>query len=428
MSHPSLSADRSGEYEEKSAEWFELFLDLIMVAACSSISEKLRDDLSFHGFLYFSLLATLFTMTWMLYTSFHARFNEKSLLHYLFLYIWLVGLGGMVLAGKPGPTFTFGLLLVRIAQLFMRATMYIMLPRTRHKICVHILVGLVSVATLYLSLYLPPSWTIPCYLIAIAVEAVGPLAIPPWVRWYRAIYFERIPMNIDHYKERMGSLVMLTLGEAILSAIIGFKDPSLLTVRYFIMMELALLVLFSMAMFYFAMQPLREFHALRRSLALGTAFTYLHIVLFPALLAMGVSLKFITNSVLKNESLDSTHVAWLFGSISASMFIMLLIRLTHFGGRRPAPSDPEHMKRITNANVWWTLVGFAPLVPIVCAWLLHKYSRDSINPISALVLAAGFNLVFTIIETLVMNVLVDSEPRVSENENARLLDETPDYS
>ncbi|KAH9087018.1 hypothetical protein Ae201684P_000432 [Aphanomyces euteiches] len=413
MSHPSLSADRSGEYEEKSAEWFELFLDLIMVAACSSISEKLRDDLSFHGFLYFSLLATLFTMTWMLYTSFHARFNEKSLLHYLFLYIWLVGLGGMVLAGKPGPTFTFGLLLVRIAQLCMRATMYIMLPRTRHKICVHILVGLVSVATLYLSLYLPPR---------------GSASDSPWVRWYRAIYFERIPMNIDHYKERMGSLVMLTLGEAILSAIIGFKDPSLLTVRYFIMMELALLVLFSMAMFYFAMQPSREFHALRRSLALGTAFTYLHIVLFPALLAMGVSLKFITNSVLKNESLDSTHVAWLFGSISASMFIMLLIRLTHFGGRRPAPSDPEHMKRITNANVWWTLVGFAPLVPIVCAWLLHKYSRDSINPITALVLAAGFNLVFTIIETLVMNVLVDSEPRVSENENARLLDETPDYS
>ncbi|KAH9052427.1 hypothetical protein Ae201684P_001608 [Aphanomyces euteiches] len=86
-SRPELSADWNGNYEEKSAQWFELFVDLIMVSACSNVAEKLKDDLSHHGLLNFLLIFTLYVSSWQKYTFFNARFSEDSFVHYSMLYV-----------------------------------------------------------------------------------------------------------------------------------------------------------------------------------------------------------------------------------------------------------------------------------------------------------------------------------------------------
>ncbi|KAF0694303.1 Aste57867_14815 [Aphanomyces stellatus] len=407
MSQPSLSADWSGEYEEKSAQWFELFLDLIMVAACSNVTEKLKEDLSFHGFLYFVLLTTAYTMTWMLFTNFHARFNEKSLLHYAYLYLLLSGLGGMVLAGEPGAAFTIGMLLARVSILFMYITIYVLLPKVRPNVFTDISVVAMSSLTLVISLALPESWTMPSYILAMTFESAGRLVVGQ-LRTQAVIPMEihRIPLNIDHFNERVGCLVMVSLGEAVVSAIINFDKPELLTTRFFFMMQLALLVLFSTAMFYFTIQPVRDFHALRRSAVTGIVFAWLHYLLVPTLLSIGVGLKFTTAAVLVGVPLSSADVWLLFGGIAATLLVMLGLRLCHFGGRQPAPTDPELAKRIKYA--WWVVVGVSPIFPLVCAAALVASSPDdSIDPIHALVLAAVFNLVWILIETAMMNRLVE---------------------
>ncbi|KAF0694302.1 Aste57867_14814 [Aphanomyces stellatus] len=404
LSQPSLSADWSGDYEEKSAEWFELFLDLVMVAACSNVAEALKEDLSVRGFVYFVFLTTVYTVTWTQYTNFHARFNEKSLLHYAYLYLWLVGLGGMVLAGAPGVAFTLGMSLVRLAQLLMYMTIYIHLPIVRPNVHVDIVVSIVSATILLTSLALPPAWTIPAYGVTMLVETVGRIGLA-LARWFVPKELHRIPLNIDHYSDRVGCLVLVTLGEAVVSAIIHFDTPELLTARFFVMMQLALLVLFSTAMFYFAIRPMRDFHALRRSSAAGFAFAWLHYALYPTLLSIGVALKFITGAVLTHTPLESVHLWLLFGSISAAMLIFLGLRVAHFGGREPAPTDADSIKRVKYA--WWGIIALSPLFPLACVAVLEGLSPQDADPILALSLAAAFNVLWTIAETAMMNRLVE---------------------
>ncbi|KAF0694304.1 Aste57867_14816 [Aphanomyces stellatus] len=405
MSHPTLSADWSGDYEEKSAEWFELFLDLIVVAAFSNTATKLQHDLSLPGVLYFLLLTGLYTMCWTLYANFHARFNEKSLLHYAYLYVFLVGLGGMVLAGDAGHTFTIGLVLVHIAQVLMYSTVHSLLPRVRATTVVDILFNLFAIAVLLLSLVLPASWTLPAYVLVYVVESIGRY-VAAILGWFMPPSHMRVPMNIDHFNERVGCLVMVALGEAVVSAIINFDKPELLTTRFFVMMQLALLVIFAMAMYYFAIKPPRDFHALRRSAVAGITFTWLHFLLYPTLLAIGVGLKFITAAVLADTPLRSIHVWLLFGSIALALVVMLGIRLTHYGGRQPSPTDPVPVKRIKNA--WWLLVGVSPLVSLLCAALLVAFSGDdATDPLHALTFAALFNVFWVLVESAMMNKLVE---------------------
>ncbi|RHY83072.1 hypothetical protein DYB35_000712 [Aphanomyces astaci] len=403
MSHPTLSANWSGEYEEKSAEWFELFLDLIIVAACSNVTEKLKEDLTLSGLAYFVLVTSMYTSSWTLYTSFHARFNEKSLLHYLWLYIWLAGLGGMVLAGEPCNAFTIGLVLVRIAQLLMYTTVYMLLPQSRCTTKVDMIFVLSSVFALGSTFVLSEAWTIAVYAIVLVWECIFRFvaAAQGWLQTKESV---RIPLNIDHFNERVGCMVMVALGEAVVSTIINFNDPSLLSTRFFFMMQLGLLVIFTMAMFYFAIRPPRAFHAMRRSVYAGIGFSWLHLCLYPTLLVIGVSLKLITDAVTTDKSLEATRVWWLFGSISAALTVMLCIRLVHFGGRHPAPTDPDCVKRIK--HVWWAVVGAAPLVSLVLGGALQVLSGDFVDPIHALIVAASFNVLFVVLETAVMNKLV----------------------
>ncbi|CAK4088866.1 unnamed protein product [Aphanomyces euteiches] len=401
-SQPSLSADWSGDYDEKSAEWFELFLDLLMVTACSSVAETLKEDLTLHGWIYFVFLTSAYTVSWTLYTGFHARFNEKSLLHYLFLYVWLVGLGGMVLAGEPGVTFTIGLILIRAAQLMMYSAVYFLLRRARPQAFIDIVFLSVNLGILCISLLLPSSWTIPCYVVVLLLEAFGRLIVAER-QWFLKPGHS-LPANIDHMNERYGCLVMVVLGESIVSIIINFHDPALLTLRVFFMMHLALLVIFSMALFYFTIQPPREFHAMRRSRYTGIAFGWMHLPLFPSLLAIGVSLKLVTAAVLADKPLLASHTWWLFSSIAASMAIMVIIRLLHFGGRHPSSFDPIHIKRIK--YVWWAVICASPLFPLICAASLVSASGDSIDPIHALVVATAFNVAWILAESAMMHQLL----------------------
>ncbi|EQC36289.1 hypothetical protein SDRG_06394 [Saprolegnia diclina VS20] len=392
----TLSADWSGEYEEKSAGWFELFLDLIMVAACSNVAEGLKEDVSVHGLLLLGAMSLVYVSVWHMYTLFNARYSETSLLHYLFLYVLLVGLGTMVLSSTPSPTFTVGLIVLRSSIVLMKLSVYGCLPRARSKLRVDIVLQLLSIALLLASLYLPPSFTLPAYFLGFVLEWVMQFASAIWLS-FRTVH---VPLNIDHMNEREGCLVMVTLGESVVSAVINSRDLEL-TPRFYVAMQLSLFVILSLAIYYFSLQPPRELHALRRSYVTGFVFTYVHFALVPTLLVVGVGTKLVSAAVLANALLAPTSVWLFFGAISAAMALMLVLRVLHFGGRQPEATDPPCVKRIKYA--WWGIFVAWPFLLLVCAYVLTW--QGPVDPITALSVAVACVVVWLVSETAIMHLL-----------------------
>ncbi|EQC25972.1 hypothetical protein SDRG_16190 [Saprolegnia diclina VS20] len=395
-----LSADWTGEYEEKSAQWFELFLDLIMVAACSNVAEGLKDDLSLRGAAAFVLLCLMYASSWHLYTHFNARFSESSLLHYGFLYVLLIGLSGMVLSSEPGRGFTIGLLCIRAALFCMNLSVFWSLPHVRGKAGADMSMGLVAMTLFGIALWIDrPSVTIGVYLASLFLETFLGVAL---VRFAKrpGTY---VAMNIDHVNEREGCLVMVALGESVVSTVINSRGTDL-PLAYYIAMSLSLLIIFALAIFYFATKPPRAMHAMRRSIGAGFTYSILHYLLLPTLLAIGVGTKLVSDAVRHDQELSPTSLWVLYGSISLALLIMLLVRLLHYGGRQPAPTDPLLVQRIK--YVWWGVCALSPICPPIVAGILEAVASDGgVDPIMALACAAAIILSWLVSETAVMHSL-----------------------
>ncbi|OQS06567.1 hypothetical protein THRCLA_01388 [Thraustotheca clavata] len=412
----------SGEYEEKSAEWFELFLDLIMVAACSNVADGLKEDLSFNGWVQFFVLCFMYSSSWHLYTHFNGRFSETSLLHYVFLYLLLIGLGGMVLASEPGARFTIGLILIRVALLCMNTSVYWSLPQARAKASMDMALDTAAIILFVCALYVDShTFTLTVYALAAVQQTVFAIIFSQ----LSCLVQNRIPMNIDHVDEREGCMVMVALGESVVSAVINSRQiEQELPTRFYAAMQLSLLIIFSLAIFYFAAKPPREMHAMRRSVFTGFGYSVLHYFLLPTLLAIGVGTKLVSYSVLHSLPLSSTALWILFCSISLALLEMLLIRLMHYWGRQPAPTDPEPIRKIK--FIWWGVCAFSPLFPLIAAYILE--AATGVDPIIALIVAASIIMVWLISETAVMHSLrcrgygyTDVLPKKRESEERKNL-------
>lgn len=102
-----------------------------------------------------------------------------------------------------------------------------------------------------------------------------------------------IPVNAQHMNERLGQLVMLHLGEAV----IGFAASPLESTRaQFVGVALAATLVWSLHLCYFHVEPDRQahgmdLHAYRQNRARGLLFFYCHWLLVVALLLTGSSLR-----------------------------------------------------------------------------------------------------------------------------------------
>ncbi|OQS06570.1 hypothetical protein THRCLA_01392 [Thraustotheca clavata] len=275
-----------------------------MVAACSNVANGFKEYLSLHGWLQFIVICFTYSAAWHAYTHFNARFSETSLLHYVFLYILLIGLGSMVLASEPGPTFTIGLILIRVALLCMNASVYMSLPQGRVKartdLVFDFIVTVFSVVALSVDSF---TFTIVVYAATSVCQILFALFVAKF-SWFAS---SCIPINFDHVADREGSLVMVALGESVVSAVINSRQHEHeLPTKFYAAMQLSVLIIFALAIFYFATRPPRDMHAMRRSVNTGAAFTALHFILLPTLLAVGVGIKLVSEAVLHHESLSKT--------------------------------------------------------------------------------------------------------------------------
>ncbi|EQC26683.1 hypothetical protein SDRG_15521 [Saprolegnia diclina VS20] len=401
---PTLSANQVGDYEEKVAQWFELFLDLVFVGVCASVAHHLEAHVTWHGVCDFIFLLTQYTAGWLLYTNFVSRFNETSLVHCVFLFVLLCGFGGMVLGGSPNQAFTTGLLLVRLGVLCMNANMYLRLPASRQQVWLDLVLLLCSIGILGVGLTASTTELYWCYgaVLFLEIPVRGIWMINQWL-FATSVH---VYINIDHANERASNLVLVTLGEAVLAAIQNNDDADRVTPRFYLCMLLSLVVSFGLALFYHTVQPPRPFHALKRSATFAFGFYMVHFALWPSLVALGVGTAVVKRAVLAHARLDRAEIYLLFGSLSASMLCILLLRLLHYGGRQPTSWDAPRVRALK--QLWWAIIALSPVHAILDAVVLLYCGRDddSVDSINALLAAAATVVWWIVVETAIMGALL----------------------
>mmetsp|Transcript_24254 Transcript_24254/g.33938 ORF Transcript_24254/g.33938 Transcript_24254/m.33938 type:complete len:473 (+) Transcript_24254:82-1500(+) len=406
---PRNATEWDGEYEERTSEWFELFVDLIMVVAFSRMSEFLAEDYTAGNVLLFLIFFNLFQSSWNLYASYCTRFFDISFLHTLYLIVFLLGMAGMTIhVGVPDLSFNFTIAM--IVQRFSLFIMYFLAACQNRRAKPHALLI---------------SYLLICSLILFTVAAFyTKQKAVLYVLWgfvsviemlYDLISFlclpreKLLPLNIDHYTDRRNAFILAVLGEAVLSAVQDYGSQRQRefdrNANFYLSMSMSLLLSFSIALLYYHVQPAtRDQNAMRQSVFRGFFLYITTCCLAPALLLVGVSIKFITKATVNHHTLEEREVILLFSSLGVSLFLIFLVRISHYWGNQPVPDDEAAVKTVK--WLWWLLVAIWPLVVIS---FLGLWDVENAHPLSSISVATVLCFGLAVIETCITHWLASRE-------------------
>jgi low temperature requirement protein LtrA len=336
-----------------------------MVAAASSMADNLKEDQTWQGVVEFTTLYMVMVKGWLLYTHHYtSRFEESSLLHTFVLFFFLLGMASSnVNAGyDTARMFSLSVVLQRVALLCMLVPIMFCLERARYFCAVYSSVVAGSTLLFFVAAILPDRAPILWAVIACS-EHFLEFWVPHFIPGDKLV-----PVNIDHTQDRLGVLVMVMLGETVISATITYReldhhsnagDGS----RYYVVLMLSFLLIFMFMQLFFNAQPAPKDSALRRSRTLGSILVILNKTLGLTLLLIGVSIKIAVEAVTEGEDLNRFAAHLLCIGVGFSMLIILGMRACHYGGKLPRPTDPPYVQRLM--VIWWILVGVVSFVPFL---------------------------------------------------------------
>eukprot|EP00512_Aurantiochytrium_limacinum_P011869 CAMPEP_0171572224 /NCGR_PEP_ID=MMETSP0961-20121227/4003_1 /TAXON_ID=87120 /ORGANISM="Aurantiochytrium limacinum, Strain ATCCMYA-1381" /LENGTH=470 /DNA_ID=CAMNT_0012127045 /DNA_START=102 /DNA_END=1514 /DNA_ORIENTATION=- len=412
---PTVAAEWDREYESRSSEWWEYFFDLVFVAAMTNIAEGFTEALYEEPYGEHALAQavtdfisqyTLFYSGWFQYLLYTTRFIDTSLMHSAILFVHIWGTAGMVVnAGTVESRFGFGtgVIIQRIALFAMMFSISVVLPRGRRQAyaeMLHVTPGIVILTVGFL-LGLTTGY-MQALLVAISVWE---LAYPLLQTSCAVLSRQAVPIHIDHMQERLGSFAISMLSESVVSSVTSYRKVYHCRTYYYIAMTMSLFITFAIALIYFAIVPPRHLNALRRSKYSGVAMAWAHWALGISLVSMGVAVKLILKVILQPEfSLLRLPWYWMFmGSLGLTLSSMYSLRLLHWYGRQPAPSDPPQVRKIK--YIWWIGLGLITPSPVVVAAITSAIRPDGIDSFVALTQGVLCVLVFVCFEAGIVHWL-----------------------
>lgn len=408
--------------QEKSAEWSELFLDLVMVAACSNVAEEFEEDFTWRGLRQFVIVFQLMLSGWLNKTALSSRFTDNSLVTDMSTYVYFLGLSMMAMNPIPGNVFTVAAIVQRVGLLCLYLPVLSSLEETSRddiKKEVSILVG--SICFLFISLAVGSPLAVLFFVWALEVPS------NLWVTLtlgFRSIRLGRLrtPINIDHFSERQSCMVMVVLGESVVSAVMNTKelsDPA--QMRLLVGVAPSLLISYYLATMYYAIVPTRETHAQRRSCTHGVAYVLIHQLLFQSLLGVGVGTKFATTALTTGSHLGKSKLCLLFFSAALSIFSIFMVRFLHFWGREPFLRDLAWVRR--TKNIWWGCAICSPLLPIIGLFSLRIAYPTKVDPNAAFTVLAISILIFVFLEHVITTILSSALSRIASAQSEASTDE-----
>mmetsp|Transcript_23454 Transcript_23454/g.48691 ORF Transcript_23454/g.48691 Transcript_23454/m.48691 type:complete len:400 (+) Transcript_23454:194-1393(+) len=335
----TLWQDWGDESVEAEVTYWELFTDLLMVAAASSLAEGFQSNQTWTGFLEFALLYSTIAHGWLLYTHhFTSRFIESSLVHSCILFFYLLGMALTIVNAsvETAQFFSLGVVLQRVAFLVMMGQVAWTLPRARFFAGVLItMVSITVVLFLVTAIFTYNSHSLTRY-VWIASAAVDLCTELPMLFFLSGR--QLVPVNIEHSKDRLGVLVLVMMGETVISASVAYREymeeglGRIETQNLYIVLVFSFLLVFMFTLLFFNMQPHPKDHAFRRSRVAGLGCLVLNKILGMTLLLVGVYIKLAVDSVAEGDLLDEFSQPLLNHAVGSSMIVLLGMRCCHYAG------------------------------------------------------------------------------------------------
>lgn len=369
---PQQAANWTGEYEERGSQWFELFVDLVLVVAWSNITDALYEsELGIISSLFmFWLTVNLVQCAWLLYSQYQSKFIDESFVHTIQLFVYILGLAGIAAhIGAPelATELSVSLVLQKIPLIVMYSVTAFHSKRARphmgYVACLQTASALICAVVAFTQ---PREYT---PFVVSAWTLVVVLELPCDLIYYTVLQGRfMVPFNIDHVVERQNEFIMIALGESILSAMLKYGDLPAKdrTPQFYICMALALLLAFSIGLLFYNVQPSRHANAYRRSFVRAVLVYFATCSLAPCILLISVGVKHAMNvTVTADGMISSAHTWMIYGNVALVLHVIFWIRLGHFWGIEPKESDPAVVKKL--AYQWWTVFAVWPVVPICIA-------------------------------------------------------------
>ncbi|KAI8906298.1 bacterial low temperature requirement A protein-domain-containing protein [Gorgonomyces haynaldii] len=297
------------EHEHKTT-WYELFVDLIYVGCIAKAGALLAPAYDTISLYQFVLVYAFIYQHWMAFTMYNNAYYHDDMFFRVFA---LFSTGSLVVMGvtlihffddnpatNTSNIFIGALLISRIAYLIAYGIDMYFLPKFRKSILAtavarQLITAIFMVAILAIPLT-PENLDLRMRLYAPAavLPFILPTIIVPLVR--NAKY--RTAVNIEHMTERYGLLMVIVLGEIVLSFLFDHSSSKVnQNIGYTIV---ALMIATNIFYLYFRSETSpKHQHALRRHFITGVSWSTLHFPLSSAMIIVGVCLKSIVTASLE---------------------------------------------------------------------------------------------------------------------------------
>ncbi|HEX4563079.1 MAG TPA: low temperature requirement protein A [Solirubrobacteraceae bacterium] len=361
------------EDDERHATWFELFFDLVLVAAVSQLAAALSREPTVDGFLRFAGLFVPIGWAWAGFTFYANRFGTDDVIYRLVKALAMLAITALAVSvhsvmrgGHGSVTFALSFVATRICllALYARARRHVSGPGR----------GLIDI---YLAGF---SAGAAVWLISIAVP--GPARY--WM-WAGALAFELMlpalawrllgsaAVNASHITERYGQFFIIVLGEAVVAVVAGIAGTHL-GAAAFALATCGLAIGLCLWWIYF---DLADTSVVGRGL-LGLVFVYAHFLLLAGVAAVGAGIKIaITHA---NAPSLGAGARW---AICGGLALYLLsLALLHIAAEWTSLRDRAFIGRLVSAAVVIVLAaaggGLAPVAfaAILAAMLIAQLALE----------------------------------------------------
>ena len=300
----------------------ELFYDLVSVVAVALAAEGLEDSIAAghpaQAVSRFALVFFALYLAWANFTWFASAYDNDDVLFRLLTFCSMTG--ALVLAAGVPAVFEEADLRVGVGgYVLMRIALVLQWSRVargdplRRVVALRFILGLTAVQVGWLLVLLLPALRWFSWMAWIALAAIE-LVLPVWAQWRTST-----PWHGRHLRERYGLFMIIVLGESVLAGSRAVQS-ALGTASVVAMAPTfigGLLLLFSLWWLYFD----RPSDHLTSSRWWPFAWSYLHLLLFASVAAVGAGLSLVIEETAHPGAIGARTAAW---TVTSSYCVCLL--------------------------------------------------------------------------------------------------------
>lgn len=348
--------------ERARVSWFELFFDLIFVAAVAQVAHPLYEHYTLAGALQFAAMFTLIWWAWTGYTTLATRFESDDLVQRALAIVQIFVVAVMAANARDtidsestaGFAAAYAVLRLLLVAQYLRARH---LPHARDLTTRYATGHGVAAVLWLLSAVLPTPWRYGIWVVALAIDLGTPCA--------NVAHTVRLPPTAAHWPERFGLFTLILLGEAVVAVMRGMESQESWPIQAAASALFGMGLLFLIWWWYFdVVDAAAEQHVRSRGDATRVLiWSYAHFPLYLGIVFMGVGVQRLVSAAARTSLTDPDILIPALGAALASLGMAIIGSTTSRGASRQR--WPHLLRSLTAAGVPLLILALVrPTAPI----------------------------------------------------------------